>query len=91
MKVAATIILLSLVLGIVVPPPFDLTYSVHSIGTIDVCHSAVPALASGGEMPCVHERIPDQHPAVFVTTLDQQDPLFLLSDFPTSIDRPPRF
>jgi hypothetical protein len=81
------------VLGIVVPPPLDLTFgqdSAQSIGTIDVCHSAVPALASGGEMPCVHERIPDQHPAVFVTTLDQQEPLFLLSDFPTSIDRPPR-
>jgi len=94
MRLAAAIILLSLAPGIIVPPVLDLTFGqdgMPGIGTIDVCHSSVPALASGGELPCVHERISDQHPAVVVTTFDQQDPSFLLSDLPSSIDRPPRF
>lgn len=58
MKLPAIIILLAIALGILAPPslPLMLTHDGQaSIGVLDVCHSATPALSSNGEMPCVSE------------------------------------
>jgi hypothetical protein len=58
MKWQAFIVLLAIALSIVVPPslPFLSDHSaMAAIGTLDVCHSATPALSSNGDMPCVNE------------------------------------
>jgi hypothetical protein len=58
MKWQAVIVLLAITLSIVVPPslPFLSGHgAMASIGTLDVCHSATPALSSNGDMPCVNE------------------------------------
>ena len=57
MKRQALLVLLAIALSIVVPPslPFLSGHnSLASIGTLDVCHSATPALSSNGNMPCVN-------------------------------------
>ncbi|MHB8846230.1 MAG: hypothetical protein ACYC7L_15970 [Nitrospirota bacterium] len=93
MKVTVIIILFSLAMGIIVPPVLALTFAQEGlpcIGTADVCHAAESALASGGEMPCVHERFPCQRPAAAITTFDQQDPLLLFTAVFFPIEQPPR-
>ncbi len=58
MKWQALIVLLAIALGIVVPPSLPLLSdhgAMAAIGSLDVCHSATPALSSNGDMPCVHE------------------------------------
>lgn len=58
MRWKAVIVLLAVVIGIVVPPslPLMTAHEVQaSIGTLDVCHKAAPALFSQGDMPCVNE------------------------------------
>jgi hypothetical protein len=58
MKLSVVIVLLAIALGVLAPPSLPLMI-IHdgqsSIGVLDVCHSAVPALSSSGEMPCVSE------------------------------------
>lgn len=58
MKWQALIVLLAIALGVVMPP--SLPYlsdhgATASIGTLDVCHAAIPALSSSGHMPCMSE------------------------------------
>lgn len=58
MKWKSVLILLSIALSIVLPPSFPLLSdhgATAAIGTLDVCHSAMPALSSNGDMPCVNE------------------------------------
>ncbi len=58
MRWKALIILLALGLTMVVPPSLPWLADVSdgsAIGTLDVCHSGVPALSVGGDMPCVNE------------------------------------
>jgi hypothetical protein len=58
MRVQTIIILLAIALSIVVPPslPFAISHGGQSsIGTLDVCHSATPALSSNGDMQCINE------------------------------------
>jgi hypothetical protein len=58
MRWQAVIVLLAIALSIVVPPSLPLMIGQGgqaSIGTLDVCHSSLPALASNGNMPCVSE------------------------------------
>ncbi len=58
MRWKAIIVLLAVALSIIVPPSLSVTIADggHSmIGTLDVCHSATPALSSNGDMPCVNE------------------------------------
>ena len=56
MRWQAVIVLTAIALSIVIPPTLILT-GVHgvqtAIGTLDVCHSATPALSSNGNMPCL--------------------------------------
>jgi hypothetical protein len=56
MRMKAVIVLLAIAVSIIVPPslPFTSSHSGHaSIGILDVCHSAMPALSSNGDMPCI--------------------------------------
>jgi hypothetical protein len=58
MKWSALIVLLAIALSSVVPP--SLPYlsdhgAMAAIGTLDVCHSAMPALSGNGDMPCMNE------------------------------------
>jgi hypothetical protein len=58
MKWQALIVLLAISLSIVVPSslPFLSDHgAMAAIGTLDVCHSAIPALSSNGDMPCMSE------------------------------------
>jgi hypothetical protein len=58
MRWKAIIVLLTIALSIIVPPSLSVTIADggHSmIGTLDICHSATPALSSNGDMPCVNE------------------------------------
>jgi len=58
MKWHAVIVLLAIALSIVLPPslPFLSDHgAMASIGTLDVCHAAFPAISSNGDMPCVNE------------------------------------
>ncbi len=58
MKWQAIIVLAAIALSIVIPPSLPLVTengAQASIGTLDICHSAIPALSSSGEMPCVGE------------------------------------
>jgi hypothetical protein len=58
MRLQAVIVLLAIALSIVVPPSLLLTIS-HSgqasIGILEVCHSATPAISSNGDMPGINE------------------------------------
>lgn len=59
MRWKAVIVLLAVLIGIVVPPSLPLMTATGvqaSLGSLDVCHKASPALFShGGEMPCLNE------------------------------------
>jgi hypothetical protein len=58
MRWKAIIVLAAIILSIAIPTTVFLT-GIHggqaAIGTLDVCHSATPALFSNGDMPCVNE------------------------------------
>jgi hypothetical protein len=57
MRMKALIILLAIILSNVLPSSLPYTIS-HggqaSIGILDVCQSATPALSSNGDMPCIN-------------------------------------
>ena len=57
MRWHAIIVLLAITFSIIVPPSLPLAGrgGPAAIGTLDVCHSAIPALSSNGEMPCLNE------------------------------------
>jgi hypothetical protein len=58
MRWKALIVLLAVLIGVVVPPSLPLLTAAGaeaSLGTLDVCHKASPALFSHGEMPCMNE------------------------------------
>jgi hypothetical protein len=78
MRSSAVIVLIALSLTVLAPPSFALTTygdKAPVLGTLDVCHTATPALSSNGEMPCVNERV--------------SLPLHLASDKVTEIVNPP--
>lgn len=57
MKWKALIVLLAIALSIVAPPSLPFLFdhgAIEAIETLDVCHSAIPALSSNGEMPWVN-------------------------------------
>jgi hypothetical protein len=91
MRFQATIILLSLLLGIVVSPslPFS-TGGEPEIGMLDICHDAVPALSSNGDMPCINEcsscPLPFAHYAALETVSPSVKPLLIASQD----ERPPK-
>ncbi len=58
MKWQAILIVLCIVLGLLAPPTAPLIGN-HGpcavLGALDVCHSAMPALSSVGDMPCMND------------------------------------
>jgi hypothetical protein len=60
MRWKSIILLLAIALSIVVPPALPIMIAQGGqteIGTLDVCHSATPALSSNGDMPCINSAI----------------------------------
>ena len=58
MRWQSIIVLLAIALSIVAPPALPIMVAQGGqaeIGTLDVCHSAIPALSSSGDMPCINE------------------------------------
>lgn len=58
MKWQALIVLLAIAFSIAVPPSLPFVSdrgAMAAIGTLDVCHSAAPALSSNGDIPCMGE------------------------------------
>jgi hypothetical protein len=59
MRWQAVIVLLTIVIGIVVPPALPLMTGGHggqaTIGALDVCHGNAPALSAQGDMSCLNE------------------------------------
>jgi hypothetical protein len=93
MKWQAVIVLVAIALTILVPPALPLM-SVpgrHAqIGTLDVCHSALPAIAANGEMPCINSMPAVHRPTSFVTHTISQKPFFLQSLFTFDSEHPPK-
>ena len=58
--------------------------------TLDVCHSAAPALSSNGEMPCVHMTANNIIPAVIVTIHETTYPVFTELILTTRNEQPPQ-
>lgn len=58
-------------------------------GALDVCHSAAPALSSGGDMPCLLVCPCDQPPALAVNVSAGEIPLFTPFLLPSQLDHPP--
>ncbi len=93
MKFQAITVLLAIVISILAPPlvPYQpLAARQSQIGTLDVCHSAIPALSSQGEMPVLTTHFACITQATDVITVAVTDPQLLssLTIFPE--ERPPK-
>jgi hypothetical protein len=60
------------------------------LGTLDVCHSAAPALSSNGEMPCVPIAVHCAIPSLSMMNLEPGNPLFTELILTTCNEHPPR-
>ncbi len=93
MKWQAAIVLLAIALTILAPPALPLVTAhgqAAQIGTLDVCHSATPALAANGEMPCITTMVSIHRPVMFIAIAASQKPFFLLSLFNVDTEHPPK-
>ncbi len=94
MKAASTLLIIAFLCTALMPSSAALFLAgkdgQSAIGTIDVCHSSIPAIATGGEMPCENEPAPVQAPFYRSVTAEIQYLLlthFLLS---TQDEHPPK-
>jgi hypothetical protein len=93
MRWHAVIILLAIVLSIVVPPSLPLTMlrgGQAEIGTLDVCHSATPAISTNGDMPCMSECPCRPLPLLQNAVVAIEDPLFKPFFIAFQDERPPK-
>jgi hypothetical protein len=94
MKWQAVIVLITIMLGIVVPaslPQIVARDGRSTIGTLDVCHAAAPGLsATAGEMPYVSSFLGSQKPAPRVAYRNHDDSVLLQFLFSQLNDRPPK-
>jgi hypothetical protein len=93
MKWNVAIVLFVILIGIVVPPSLPLITATGvqaSLGELDVCHSAAPALSSNGEMPCVHINPSKLPMPLSMTTSDSFHPLFTEVVFIAPNEQPPK-
>jgi hypothetical protein len=73
MKWQALVILAAIVGSIIVPsslPLFPNHDGQAAVETLDVCHSATPAISSNGDMPCVNE-CPCQAPLLALSSVTE--------------------
>ncbi len=93
MKWQALIILAAIVVSIIVPSSLPLLYTHDgqaAIGTLDVCHSATPAISSHGDMPFVNE-CPCQAPLLALSSATEVlSPLFKPFLMAFQDERPPK-
>jgi len=93
MRWQAIIVLAAIVFSIVIPPSLPLM-SDHgaqaSLGTLDICHAAIPALSSGGEMPCMSECPCLLSPVALTEILQIADLSFKPLSIPFQFERPPK-
>ncbi len=94
MRTASTLLLIT-VLCMALMPASPLVFltggdSEAAVGTIDVCHSSVPAIATGGEMPCVNESVHVQSPFFLFLTTEFTQPLLPHSLLSTQTEHPPK-
>jgi hypothetical protein len=92
MKWQAIIVLLAIAISVAVPPALPLTThgGTASIGTLDVCHSAAPALSSNGEMPCMSVTPCAQQPVQPIICQSFQEPLSKELLIPFDNEHPPQ-
>jgi hypothetical protein len=93
MRWAALLVLLALLLGSFVPQPAEITVMRNGhlmIGTLDVCHSATPALSLNTDMSCVNTGACDQAPVSLIAHTNIPDPVFPHFFIPRQNDRPPK-
>jgi hypothetical protein len=65
MRCQAIIILLAFALSIIIPQTLPIINTVgkyEEINTLDICHSATPAISSSRDMPCLNEFALSQPP-----------------------------
>lgn len=79
MRWIAILIIFAIVLGIFIPPSLP-ALSGHDamavIEVLDVCHSAVPTIASTGDMPCLNVCSDQLFPLVHPDTVETVVPPF---------------
>lgn len=61
-----------------------------SLGTLDVCHSAAPALSSNGEMPAIGLAPFSAPPSLFVSFSEPVQPVLTELILTRSSEHPPR-
>ncbi|HAS53475.1 MAG: hypothetical protein A2X56_14805 [Nitrospirae bacterium GWC2_57_13] len=93
MRWKAVIVLAALALTIAIPPSLQIVIDDDSaplLITLNVCHTAVPALSSSGDMPCVPE-CPCRHcPSLIVEFFRLNEPIYILTPFSDRHYRPPK-
>lgn len=93
MKWQALIVLVAIALSIVIPPslPFLPGHrAMVAIGTIDVCHSAMPAVSGNGDMPCMHECLCGPLPPELYNNVAIPNPLIKPFAISYQDERPPK-
>lgn len=93
MKWKAVIVLLAISFTIFAPPSLPLTaaHDGHSrIGSLDICHSAIPAISANGEMPCITPGPAVHCPTIFIALTASQKPFFLQPLFTFDSEHPPK-
>lgn len=95
MKWATVMLLLVLAFTVLTPvSSFSLFIAAEhgdeALATLDVCHSAAPALSSNGEMPCLQMTAMSIIPAVFITFHETAHPVFTELILTTRNEQPPQ-
>lgn len=93
MRWQAVIILLAIGLSVVLPPTLPLMAARSGeaeLGTLDICHSRTPALASNGDMPCINECMNLPLPQGIVTVSAVATPRFKPFCIAFQDERPPK-
>jgi hypothetical protein len=77
MRWQVVVVLAAIIFSIVVPPSLPLMAGGESmIGTLNICHSAAPALLSSGQMPCINAVPCTHNPALYVAFCKSTDLVF---------------
>ena len=92
MKWKAIIVLLAIAFTIAIPPSLQIVIDDDSAPlfiTLNVCHSAAPALSSGGDMPCVHQSLCKNCPSLVVEFFRPSNQVSIPAPFSDRHYRPP--
>ena len=93
MRWKAILVLLAITLTIIVPPVLPnmvASGGLAEIGTLDVCHSATPALSSNGDMPCINVGMNLPLPQGLIKTSAVAVPRFKPFSIAFQDERPPK-